>query len=307
MRLAWVLLLAAACGDRQDAPDGGHFDAGPSDGGLAYDSGIEPDGPIRGEVSILSWNIETYPKTATTARLVKETIEMIRPDLVGVQEIAEEAAFEALIDSLPDYGGVQVSDPRNFLRVGLLYREERVEISEVFALFEDDGYAFPRPPLKADVTITSTSGPLFDFVFVTVHHKARGDTESRERRRAANVALDSWVRAEMETEPERDFVIVGDFNDRLEDGPGENVFAPFLEHPELYNFLTRPLLDRGEVSYLPFPGLIDHVLVTTDALVEYGDGTTEALRLEETLPRYETNVSDHRPILSRFRIRSAGQ
>src|SRR5688572_24549063 len=188
----------------------------------------------------MTWNIEQFPKTATTTALVQDIILSLSPDLIGVQEIAEPLEYERFIDRLPGYGGYYVYT-RDFIRVGFLYREDRVLVENIEALFTEDGYNFPRSPLKADVTITSTSGELFDFVFMVVHHKAQPDTESRERRRAANERIDQWIRAQMETGDERDFVVVGDYNDRLEDRPGENVFQVFLDQPELYFFLTGSL------------------------------------------------------------------
>jgi exonuclease III len=302
VRSAW-LIVAIACGPRQPEPAlPSTPDAGEADAGFAFDAGVEVEGPVAGEVRILSWNIEAFPKTATTARLVEQILGELRPDIVGVQEISDPAAFEALDDRLEDYRAIQVDDPEDFIRVGLLYRDDRVDLANVFALFEHDGYAFPRAPLSADVTVTSTAGVLFDFTFITVHHKAQSDTESRERRRAANEILHEWMQGHMASRPERDYVIVGDFNDRLDDRPGDNVFEVFLTRPDLYAFLTAESAWRGETSYIPFPGLIDHVLVTTDALTEYGDGETSPVPLEMTVLGYEEHVSDHRPVLSRFRV-----
>ena len=69
--------------------------------------------------------------------------------------------------------------------------------------------------------------------------------------------------------------------------------------------LALPAAEAGEHSFLPFNSMIDHILVTNDALDEYGDGTTEVLRLDESVPDYQSLVSDHRPVLSRFQISAA--
>jgi endonuclease/exonuclease/phosphatase family metal-dependent hydrolase len=291
-------LLAIAC--KRTGPVHVEDASTPDEGVL--DTGVDVAGPIAGEVSIATWNLEQFPKTATTARVVREIVLSLAPDLIGVQEIAEPSLFTAFADELEGYRGVQVDDPRNFLRNGLLYREDRVQLGDVDALFGDDGYAFPRPALKADVTVTSTAGELFDFVLIVVHHKAQVDTESRERRRAANVKIDAWIRAQMESTDEQDYVVLGDFNDRIDDREGENVFEVFLDQPQTYFFLTSPLAANGDASYIPFTGLIDHLLVTTDALYEYGDGTTEVLYLDRTVGGYQALISDHRPVLARFKI-----
>jgi hypothetical protein len=295
---ALVLLFAIGC-QRSELI---HVEDASIDDEGVLDTGVDVDGPVSGEVTIATWNLENFPKTATTARIVRNTILSIAPDLLGVEEIADAQAFMSFAEDLTGYRGVEVDDPGNFLRCGLLYREDRVQLGDVYALFEDDWDAFPRPPLKADVTVTSTSGTLFDFVVIVVHLKAQVDTESRERRRRANEKIDGWIRAQMASTPEQDYVVIGDFNDAIDDPAGENVFQVYLDRPETYFFLTTPLAANGDTSYIPFAGLIDHVLVTTDALYEYGDGTTEVLYLDRSIGGYQALISDHRPVLSRFRI-----
>jgi endonuclease/exonuclease/phosphatase family metal-dependent hydrolase len=172
-------------------------------------------------------------------------------------------------------------------------------VSDVETLFPESWYEFPRPPLKARIAVAGAE-PAFDFVFMVVHLKAQLDAESRERRRAACGALDVWIREQMNGGQEKDFVLIGDWNDELTDAPADNVFQVFLDDPDTYSFLTLPAAQAGEFSYIPFESMIDHVLVTRDALDEYGDGTTSVLPAEVTYPGYEAAVSDHRPVLSRF-------
>jgi endonuclease/exonuclease/phosphatase family metal-dependent hydrolase len=191
-------------------------------------------------------------------------------------------------------------DAGAFLRVGLLYKTSRIALSEIETMFHGDSYAFPRPPLKARVTALGAPPPGIDFVMVVLHLKAQLDAQSEARRRAACEALDVWVRAQRAAGAEQDFVLAGDWNDELTDPPQYNVFQGFLDDPGTYAFLTWPAAQAGEASYLPFQSMIDHVLVTTDALDEVGAGTTEVLHLEASVPDYEATVSDHRPVLSRF-------
>jgi len=99
-------------------------------------------------------------------------------------------------------------------------------------------------------------------------------------------------------------MIAGDWNDDLTDPEEDNVFTAFLERPEQYRFLTNTAAEHGDYSYIPFKKLIDHVMVTTDSLGEYGDGSTEVLRPDQADPSYRYDVSDHRPVVSRFRVTS---
>ena len=96
---------------------------------------------------------------------------------------------------------------------------------------------------------------------------------------------------------------MGDWNDRLDDIADRNVFLPFLTSSDRYAFLTWPLAQAGESSYIPFAGLIDHILITSGARDEYGPGTTEVVPIEQLYPNYLRFVSDHRPVVSRFLVR----
>ena len=249
------------------------------------------------EATILTWNLEAYPLTPLAETKAVAYLESLQPDLVALQEIAEPEAFDALVERLEDYDGVLNDDPGAWLRVGLLWRKDRVTVDAVDTLFSSDWYAFPRPPLKARVTIDAPT-PI-DFVTVVLHLKAQLDAESQDRRRTACERLDTWVRAEIESGDERDYVLVGDFNDKLTDPAQWNVFGAFLDAPDDYRFLTLAAEEAGGHTYIPFESFIDHVLVTSDALGEVGSGETTVLALDEEVSDYR-ELTDHRPVQTRL-------
>lgn len=286
-----LLLALAGCGDAAPQEnDAGAADAVPTDAS-----------PVTNRFAVMSWNLEQFPKTSRTADRVIEILEAFPVDVVGVQEISDASAFEDLVASLPGYQGLQVDDPGAFLRVGMLYRADRVQVTDEEVLFREDPWAFPRPPLKARVT-ASAEDRTFDFVLVVVHLKAQIDEESESRRREACETLEVWVGEQLQAGGERDVMIVGDFNDDPTDVPDDNVFLRFLERPQQYALLTLPLAQQGAFSYITYEAMIDHILVTTDALDEYGAGATRVLDLELSNPTYEALVSDHRPVVSWFEL-----
>ena len=247
------------------------------------------------QASIVTWNLEGLPHSAGATARVAEILQGLAPDVAALEEVADPAAFDELVADMPGYAGILNDDPGAYTRLGLLYQKERVAVSEVETLFPGDWYAFPRPPLKARFTI---DGPEpIDFVAVVVHLKAQLDADSQARRLAGCQALDAWVRGRLDVGSERDYVLLGDFNDQLTDATADNVFSPFLTAPDRYSFLTLPLAEAGEHSYIPFQSLIDHVLVTSDMLVEVGSGLTEVLPLEQTVSDY-ASITDHRPVRS---------
>jgi endonuclease/exonuclease/phosphatase family metal-dependent hydrolase len=253
-----------------------------------------PEGGSGGnEASVITWNLENFPLYEDTFSRTVDLVQTLEPDVLAIQEIADPSAFYDLVDALPDYKGVLNDDQGAYLRLGLIYRHERVSVTAVQTLFEDDWYPFPRPPLKAHVVITGESS--IDFDLVVVHQKAQIDSESQARRLAGSEELDGWLRERLSTGDEQDFMVLGDFNDHLLDPPAANVFTPFLDQPERYRFLTMPLEQAGAFSYIPFEAMIDHVLVTADMTDEIGTGETEVLALDESVASYGV-LSDHRPV-----------
>jgi len=134
-----------------------------------------------------------------------------------------------------------------------------------------------------------------------VHLKAQLDQDSMDRRRAACEELDDWITSELEAGEDPDIMIMGDWNDSLTDTGSYLVFNALLDRPDA-TFLTLELNQSGAYTYIPFRSFLDHVLVTNDALGEYGDGTTEVLPLETQISDYEDVLTDHRPVLATFEL-----
>jgi endonuclease/exonuclease/phosphatase family metal-dependent hydrolase len=301
--LAALAALAPGCrgGDGDPIADATSFPDAP-----AADARERADAaPHAGEVWVMAWNLEQYPLTAATQEKVADLIATLSPDVLGVAEITDVGAFQRLVAELPDFAGITANDPSNELRMGLIYKKARVTVSDVETLFPADWYAFPRPPLKARLTVVDEggAGTPFDFVFLAVHLKAATDNDSEQRRREACRKLDEYIRQQQAVAgAEQDWVLAGDWNDKLTDPPQYNVFLPFLDAPASYTFLTLPLAQAGDEStFIPFSSFIDHILITADAAAEYGAGETTVLHLDDTVPFYELQVSDHRPVLAKFR------
>jgi endonuclease/exonuclease/phosphatase family metal-dependent hydrolase len=284
-------LLVAGCredsGDPVDDVDGGAIDAGGPD--------ADP-GPHPGEVWAMTWNLQLFPKTEESAARVAAVLAELPVDVLAVQEIDDVAAWNALDEALPDYTGVLASDALAETRVGLLYRQAQVRVDDVQTLFTSDDYAFPRPPL-----VVHASAQGMDFTFVVLHLKALGDEDSEARRRDAIGKLDTWMAQQLAAGEDADLVVLGDWNDELGKPASDNVFTVLLDQPAKYRFLTAPLEAADGSTYIPRPGFLDHILITADALGEWGDGATEVLHLDEGDEDYVDRVSDHRPVLTKFR------
>ncbi len=286
-----AIFILLACNARVNAPDD---DPGPV---------VKPVGQHE-YLEIATWNIENYPKGgAGTITAVKELIRDLDIDLFGVQEIADVSAFNSLMDSLPGYRAVLSNDvysSGSYQKTGIIYKSEFISIANVRNIFEDDGYAFPRPPLTAFVTVRDLDSVKYDFTLIVLHLKALGGDSNEARRREACQKLELFIDEEIRAGADADFVVVGDWNDQLDDPETDNVFMPFLSKSDEYRFLTNGLDQESYISN-SFNSLIDHIMISQSSFDEFGIGSAEVQYLDNQINGYASTVSDHRPVVAVFR------
>lgn len=305
-----VAALAAACAPPSSVDAGPRLDAGlpPADAGPP-DTGypaprtdlVAPVGSPS-SLDVATWNIENFPATPETARIVADVIASLDLDLIAVQEIADVEAFEEVVARLPEHHGILSSHAYgdgSYQKVGFLYREDLLAPSDVRLLFPGSGYEFPRPPLQATFTALGEGEP-FAFIAVVVHLKAGLSQEDTERRTQAMIALEEHIRNLVDGPADDEVIVLGDFNDVLTNEFGRAVFAPFLQAPSRYRIHTQGLADAGAKSFLPSEVVLDHI-ITTSALDDEVAGASAVIPpLDEEVGGYQSVVSDHLPVVMRL-------
>ncbi len=144
---------------------------------------------------------------------------------------------------------------------------------------------------------------MFDFRLIVLHLKAGSSASDQAKRKTTCRLLKNYIDQALRQGPELDFVVAGDWNDLLEDPPQWNIFQDFLNDSANYRFLTLPLAgNTRNGSYIYTGQLIDHIMITADALEEYAEGSTQTLLLDDQVSRYTVVVSDHRPVLAVFPV-----
>jgi endonuclease/exonuclease/phosphatase family metal-dependent hydrolase len=266
---------------------------------------VQPRG-TEGTFDLVAWNVENFPRQEqATVDSIRMIILALSVDVVTMEEIADTTAFRNLVNSLEGWEGVYSSDeysPGSYQKTGILYRTDQITLANVGVIFPNQTYPFPRPPLMAEVSFQHNA-QYFDFHLIVVHLKAGESADDLNRRRQACQLLKGFIDQSVGEGEEPDFIVAGDFNDELDDPPSENSFTVFLDDTLNYRFLTLPLAGYPNWASYPSTGaLIDHVLVTTDALGEYGDGVTETLLLDYQVSNYSYWISDHRPMFSMFQV-----
>lgn len=289
-----------ACGGGDDDPavfDGGVVlvDAYP-----APRDDLVPSVGTPGAVDIATWNIENFPKDIATPRLTADLIESMDLDLVVMQEVEDIDGFNQLVARLPDRDSVLSTHTYGngtYQKIGFIYRTDSITLSDERLLFTSNGYEFPRPPIQVTVTVDDGVHPVVDFLLIGVHLKAGLDFEDRERREAAVVALEGYVRNQVETGDEDEIIIAGDFNEVLTTSAGQAVMSPWLDAPDSYDMRTSDLATAGEVSFIPSFVILDHLVTTAGLSAEIGAGQTVIPHLHQEMPGYEVDISDHLPVV----------
>ncbi len=263
----------------------------------------------RGEeetLEIVTWNIKNFPLAGqATVGEVRQIIMGLDVDLFAIQEISDTMAFQQLLRDLEEYDGLYSSDIYywgGYQKTGVIYKEGLISIENVGQIFTNDRNAFPRPPLEMTV-VAQKDGKIFDFRLIVIHLKAGTDSVDLSRRQEAAQKLKGYIDSQVASSAEKDFVVAGDWNDRIDDPSGENAFTVFIEDSLNYRFLTSPLTKNPHLaSYPRYSSLIDHILISRDAFDEYTGGKTTTLRIDDEMLNYLQEVSDHRPVMAKFPV-----
>ncbi len=297
--LVFALLSAVACRE----PTGSLSDAQPSeaDGNAVYPAprtDLVPGAGSETTFELATWNIRNFPKSESTVRIVADLIASLDIDMIVMQEVEDTAAFDELVERLRGYEGLVSSHVYNggtYQKIGYIYRSSLVSVSGAFLLFGQDGYEFPRPPLKLDVVVNGES--TLAFTSIGLHLKAGGGFEDRDRRQAAVLILEEYLRTTVNGSGNDRIVVVGDFNDTL--GQGSEVFAPITVASDRYTMRTTGNDQAGDVSFVPSSVILDHVVTTSAFDDAFGMGTTIIPRLDMQMSGYGSDVSDHLPVIMR--------
>ena len=243
-----------------------------------------------------AWNIRNFPSNRGTAATVADVISSLDLDLVSIEEIADEGGFDELVARLPEHEAVLSTDTYSdgsYQKLGFVYRCGLLTPTNVSLIFTGDGFNFPRPPLQVKFHYDDGDN-VFNFTAIAVHLKAQGDADSVARRHDAFLSLAAYVDSIVASGSEK-IVILGDFNERLDQNPGTTNWAPFLDGSK-YVVRTQALADNGESSFIGSDAILDHIVTTTAFNAEVGAGTTIIPLVDSDVPNYRNDVSDHRPV-----------
>ena len=248
---------------------------------------------------IACWNIENFPASPSTPRIVADLIASLQLDVVVAIEIGDVAAWAELVARLQDLDGALSSHvyvTGDYQKLGVLWRREVVSVGTFDELFQTESSAFPRPAIALPVTYDDGVHAPLSLELLGVHLKAGTAIDDVERRVQAVALLDEHVQARIDSGGEDRVLIVGDYNTVLGDAEGDQVFAPFQD-PARYDVLTAPLAAAGAMTFLPAAVMLDHMTATAAIGDDLVGADVVVPRLDEQYPGYEAGVSDHLPVI----------
>lgn len=270
---------------------------------VVFDSAITPRG-LDTCLEVVTWNIQNFPKEGdSTLNRVQAAILRLDFDLYGIQEIQDTLAFMRLLAGLPGYAGLWSRDSYGgfYVKTGVIYKSEMITVSRVRQLFWNSD-SVTRPPLEMAVSARH-NGRTFEFRLVVLHLKAGRTQADFAQRRATCRLLKAYIEDEIASGREQRFIVVGDWNERLDEAPAFNSLQAFIDDSLSYTFLTWPFRSSSyHASHIASGRVIDHLLITAGARPDYSGGRTETIRLDDEMTGYEAVVSDHRPVAAWFPV-----
>lgn len=251
---------------------------------------------------VVSWNLRQFGADGGTAAGHAAVLSALAPDVIAVQEVLEESAFNELTARMPGFESSlgPLASTAGGIRQGWLWRSSRARLRDSVALFTEAGVDFPRPPLEATVDVLDDGGTRASFIAVAVHLKAGARMADEDRRISAIAALETHIRGLVDSAKDDQVLSVGDYNEGFSDPRFATAFAPFSSHPDRYQFLTASFADAGVSTFLPRSLFFDHVISTAGLNGPLDGGVPTIRRFDQEQPDFAASVSDHLPVTIDF-------
>ena len=250
-------------------------------------------------LDVVTWNMEWFPKSNdSTITAVAEIMQKMNADVYAVQEIGSLEQFAAMMDLLPAYD-YQVTRQSSFFDQAIIYKKSVLAYVGREEPFAHSDYNFAgRPPLRADF-VWDVDGKREPVSIIDLHLKCCGN--GLERRKKSVAELHEYLSLGMEV-GEENIIVLGDWNDQIDDVGVIQSFTAFLDDPKNFRFATDRIAgDVEQASYPTWPSFLDHILIGKGFFDEFENNSTiQTLPVADWLgswEEYELLISDHRPVL----------
>ncbi len=255
-------------------------------------------------LEVMTWNMEWFPKANdSTITAVAEIMQKINADVYAVQEIGSLKQFAAMLDLLPAYD-FQVTRQSSFFDQAIIYKKNVLTYVGREEPFSHADYNFAgRSPLRVDF-LWKNGNQVEPVSIINLHLKCCGN--GLERRKKSMEELHEYLSLGMEW-GEENVIVLGDWNDQLDDVGTIQSFGAFLDDPEQFQFATARIAgDVEQASYPTWPSFLDHILIGKGFFDEFENKSTiQTMPVADWLgdwDNYELIISDHRPVLMQLNM-----
>lgn len=259
---------------------------------------------------VITWNIQSYPKhDPETSNLLKVLIPGLKAECIAIQEVGNVSAFHAMMSQIPGWSYAMAAYGDGYTRTAIAYKTSSVQVDSTATIFTGMSNPFPRPPLLMKLRWNEE-----EIILISLHLKAYGDNYINEsnpndeemRRRFACQLLDQYI---SENFSDSKVIVVGDWNDQIQEPASTNVFLSFLNKTEEYRFADMSIavnLNSNNASYPRSSSHIDHILITNELFDAFHNAGyyVRTIKMEDHIAggwnNYYNYLSDHRPVAARF-------
>ncbi|GAB1371612.1 endonuclease/exonuclease/phosphatase family protein [Candidatus Kapaibacterium sp.] len=228
-----------------------------------------------------------------------EIIMNLDTDIIGLQEIENEAALKRIMKYLPDYSYF-IGNTGYVQNPAVIYKKD---ISVKF-IENYEPLAVEKNRTRSGLVIEAKKGN-FDWIMMVVHLKSTSRYDSTDamrlasfdmRRKQAEV-LRNWSDSISKAGKEQDIMIVGDFNDNPTRPKSKNMI-PLIENNG-FEFLTQNERSCANPNW----DMIDHITVNASARNRFLVNSVYMYNIHHAYTKSEIEkISDHCPVLCAFDI-----
>jgi endonuclease/exonuclease/phosphatase family metal-dependent hydrolase len=247
---------------------------------------------------------------------LRAAIAGINPDVIALSEVNSRAAMDEIV-ATPFANGasykVNMDDSQTVpQKIAVLFKDSpEISVDNRRAIpGSDDGNPDLRKAFAFDVKVRN-----FDFLLIAVHLKSGRKNPQRLIRNRQTTAIANFIRNATSNTNEKDVLVVGDYNmipgpdsqsfSNLSPGPASNEFLKFIS-----SSLAGPSHIGECINASDFTGnLLDGFAISRAHTTEW-TGFIRIQQLQALLPsmfcsKYKATVSDHLPLVARFRVSNA--
>ena len=244
-------------------------------------------------------NNDQKKRTERDYERLAEVIENIKADIIGLQEIENEAALKRVMKYLPDYdyfiGNTgYIQNPAVVFKKGL----------DVKFVENYKPLAVEKNKTRSGLVVSVRKGN-FDWLMMIVHLKSTSRYDSTDAMRLASFdmrcrqaeILRKWADSTALNTNEKDIMIVGDFNDNPTRFKTQNMQP--LVYDSTYKFLT----DSYRSCANPNWDMIDHIVVNKSAISRFLINSLFVYNIYHAYTKSEIEkISDHCPVIVAFDV-----